>query len=94
MVVQQHVFNSTTEQEKVKLTNSVLDFISKMINEIQQFLSEIIGQNNTQKTIEDVINFTKGNFSEELDAKIKNKIFEQGVILEASLKREQTNNIE
>lgn len=49
------------------------------------FYLEIIGQNNTQKTIEDVINFTKGNFSEELD-KNKNKIFEQGVILEASLK--------
>ena len=87
MVVQQHVFDSTTEQEKVKLTNSVLDFISKMINEIQQFLSEIIGQNNTKQAIQDVISFTKGNFSEELDKKIINRVFEKGKILESNLEQ-------
>ena len=87
MVVQQHVFDSTTEQEKVKLTNSVLDFISKMINEIQQFLSEIIGQNNTKQAIQDVISFTKGNFSKELDKKIINRVFEKGKILESNLEQ-------
>jgi len=87
MVVQQHVFDSTTEQEKVKLTNSVLDFISKMINEIQQFLSEIIGQNNTKQAIQDVISFTKGNFSKELDQKIINRVFEKGKILESNLEQ-------
>jgi hypothetical protein len=94
MVVQQHVFNSTTEQEKVKLTNSVLEFISGMIDQIRQFLKEIIGQDITKKAIQDVIDFTKGNFSEELDSRIINKIFEQGSILESNLQNIESNTLQ
>ena len=85
MVVQQRVFGKTTEYETFTLSNELMLFFEKLLERLNDFLSTIIGSTNTQKAIEDVINFTKGNFSEELDEKIINRVFNKGQILEANL---------
>ena len=85
MVVQQRVFGKTTEYETFTLSNELMLFFEKLLERLNDFLSTIIGSTNTQKAIEDVINFTKGNFSEELDEKIINRVFNKGQILETNL---------
>ena len=85
MVVQQRVFGRTTEYETFTLSNAIMSFFENLLEELNDFLNRIIGSTNTQKAIEDVINFTKGNFSKELDEKIINRVFDKGQILEANL---------
>jgi hypothetical protein len=85
MVVQQKVFGKTTEYETFTLSNALMSFFENLLERLNDFLSTIIGSTNTQKAIEDVINFTKGNFSKELDEKIINRVFNKGQILEANL---------
>ena len=85
MVVQQRVFGKTTEYETFTLSNELMLFFEKLLERLNDFLSTIIGSTNTQKAIEDVINFTKGNFSKELDDKIINRVFNKGQILETNL---------
>jgi len=87
MVVQQRVFGKTTEYETFTLSNAIMSFFGNLLEELNDFLNRIIGSTNTQKAIEDVINFTKGNFSEELDKKIINRVFEKGKILESNLEQ-------
>ena len=85
MVVQQKVFGRTTEYESFTLSNALMSMFERLLEELNDFLSTIIGSTNTKKAIEDVINFTKGNFSKELDDKIVNRVFNKGQILEANL---------
>ena len=85
MVVQQRVFGKTTEYETFTLSNAIMSFFENLLERLNDFLNTIIGSTNTQKAIEDVINFTKGNFSKELDDKIINRVFNKGQILEANL---------
>jgi len=87
MVVQQRVFGKTTEYETFTLSNAIMSFFENLLERLNDFLSTIIGSTNTQKAIEDIINFTKGNFSEELDKKIINRVFEKGKILESNLEQ-------
>jgi len=85
MVVQQEVFGRTTEEHTVTMSEYTLIMLSSLLDKIQEFLKKIIGSKNTTKAIEDLIAFTKGEFSEEFDTKLKNKVFKQGQVLEASL---------
>lgn len=87
MVVQQEVFGKTTEEHTVTMSEYTLLMLSKLLDKIQEFLKNIIGGKNTTKAIEDLIAFTKGEFSEEFDTKLKNKVFKQGQVLESELQK-------
>jgi hypothetical protein len=92
MAVQQHVFNKTTEYVKFSLSNEFLSLFADILKQINNFLKRIIGRDTTQKAIQDVINFTNGNFSKELDEAITNRVFTEGQVLQANFNLQQYVN--
>lgn len=85
MIVQQRVFGKSTEYATLTLNNATMLFFEKLLKRLQKFLSSLIGDKNTTSAIEDVIAFTKGEFSSDLDKRIQERVFNEGVILESQL---------